>query len=445
MIEAIPYLIDKRKDKTTIQFIIRLKGQRLRFVPGISVETKHWIDSKRWCRENKQYPDGYLNNLQIKKYKQLIEDILNEFQEKLINPTQETFKKAIQNKIDELNLTEGGTISESKQKEIDEYEKSQRFIDYAELFKSKSTKSKSTINTYSTAIKHLMEYQSKLNENSKTPISIKFADIDMNFYNSFRQYLLDKDLSKNHIGGIIKNVIVFMNGAKEDNLYKWEKPKGFIVEKEDADTIALTIEEINKVYNLIFTEELIKEFYPDIYQNNLRSMIKSLTTERDRFLIGYCTALRISDYSRINDYNIEDGLISIWTKKKDKKVYLPMHRYLRDIIERNKGLKLPKISDQKHNDALKEIFKIAKVNNPIKTTITKGGKRIEDIKPKYELVTSHTARRSGATNMYRNGIDLLYISRLLGHSKIEQTVKYLKITTKELANRMKNNPYFTGE
>ncbi|MBS5797800.1 MAG: phage integrase SAM-like domain-containing protein [Dysgonomonas mossii] len=344
-----------------------------------------------------------------------------------------------------MNLTEGGTISESKQKEIDEYEKSQRFIDYAELFKSKSTKSKSTINTYSTAIKHLMEYQSKLNENSKTPISIKFADIDMNFYNSFRQYLLDKDLSKNHIGDIIKNVIVFMNGAKEDNLYKWEKPKGFIVEKEDADTIALAIEEINKVYNLIFTEELIKEFYPDIYQNNLRSMIKSLTTERDRFLIGYYTALRISDYSRINDYNIEDGLISIWTKKKDKKVYLLMHRYLRDIIERNKGLKLPKISDQKHNDALKEIFKIAKVNNPIKTTITKGGKCIEDIKPKYELVTSHTARRSGATNMYRNGIDLLYISRLLGRSKIEQTVKYLKITTKELANSMKNNPYFTGE
>lgn len=309
MIEAIPYLIDKRKDKTTIQFIIRVKGQRLRFVPGISVETKFWIDNSRWCKENKQYPDGYLNNLQIKKYKQLIEDTLNEFQEKLINPTQETFKKAIQNKIDELNLLEGGVVSEHKQKEIDEYEKSQRFIDYAELFKSKSTKSKRTINTYSTAIKHLMEYQSKLNENSKTPISIKFADIDMDFYNSFRQYLLDKDLSKNHIGGIIKNVIVFMNGAKEDNLYKWEKPKGFIVEKEDADTIALTIEEINKVYNLIFTEELIKEFYPDIYQNNLRSMIKSLTTERDRFLIGYCAALRISDYSRINDYNIEDGLI----------------------------------------------------------------------------------------------------------------------------------------
>ncbi len=113
-------------------------------------------------------------------------------------------------------------------------------------------------------------------------------------------------------------------------------------------------------------------------------------------------------------------------------------------IINNNGLRLPKISDQKHNDALKEIFKVSKVNSPIKTTITKGGKRIEDIKPKYELVTSHTARRSGATNMYRNGIDLLYISRLLGHSKIEQTVKYLKLTTKELANSLKDNPYFTG-
>lgn len=109
MIEAIPILAHKKKEKSAIQFTIRISGNRLRFSPGISVETKHWIDSKRWCRENKQYPDGYLNNLQIKKYKQLIEDTLNEFQEKLINPTQETFKKAIQNKIDELNLTEGGT------------------------------------------------------------------------------------------------------------------------------------------------------------------------------------------------------------------------------------------------------------------------------------------------------------------------------------------------
>ena len=119
-----------------------------------------------------------------------------------------------------MNLTEGGTISESKQKEIDEYEKSQHFIAYAELFKGKSTKSKSTKNTYSTAIKHLSEYQSKLNEKSKKSVIIKFEDIDMNFYNSFRRYLLDKDLSKNHVGGIIKNVIVFMNGAKEDKLFK---------------------------------------------------------------------------------------------------------------------------------------------------------------------------------------------------------------------------------
>ena len=39
---------------------------------------------------------------------------------------------------------------------------------------------------------------------------------------------------------------------------------------------------------------------------------------------------------------------------------------------------------------------------------------------------------------------VVHISRLLGHSKIEQTVKYLKLTTKELANSLKDNPYFTG-
>lgn len=195
----------------------------------------------------------------------------------------------------------------------------------------------------------------------------------------------------------------------------------------------------------MFTEDLVKKYFPDLRPQNMSRKLKSLNTERDRFIIGYCTALRISDYSRVNDYDLDDGLISIWTRKKDKKVYVPMHYYLKDIIARYGGLTLPKISSQKHNEQLKDICKIAGINDPVKKTITKGGVRIEEVKEKYNLVSSHTARRSGATNMYRNGIDLLYISRLLGHSKIEQTVKYLKITTKELTNSLKDNPYFSGK
>lgn len=439
MIEAIPYLIDKRKDITSIQFIIRIKGHRLRFVPGIKVETKYWIDNNRWCKENKQYPDGYLNNIQIKKYKEIIEDVLGEFQKELVIPTQEVFKKSIQSKIDSINEQEGGFVSDQRQKELDIQEEEKKFVSFSQKFKDSSDKKSNTLRSYQTAINKIKEYE------IEKKMILKFEDITMSFYNDFKKYLIDDGCSKNYIGTIFKNILLFMGEAKEQGLCEFEKPRGFIVDNENADTISLTEDEISQVQSVIFTEELIRDHYPDIKRPNLARKIKSLNIERDRFIIGYCTALRISDYSRIDDYNIEDNLIAIWTRKKDKKVYIPIHYYLQDIINRYNGLKLPKISDQKHNDQLKEICKISGIDTPIRKTMTKGGIRIEVIEPKYKFVTSHTARRSGATNMYRNGIDILYISRLLGHSKIEQTVKYLKITTKELAISLKDNPYFSGK
>jgi len=444
MIEATPYLIDKRKEITSIQFIIRLKGHRLRFVPGIKVETKFWIDNNKWCKENKQYPDGYLNNIQIKKYKDIIEDILEDFQKRIVVPTQETFKKAIIDKIDEINILEGGVISDQKKKELDNFEKTQFVIPFAQSLKNKSIKNYNTLKSYQTIINKLIDYETEYR------LKLKFEDINIEFYNQFRNYLLKNKYSKNYIGAAFKKILLFMNEAKNQGLYNFEKPKGFIVESEVADTIYLTEEEISKIQGIVFTEELIRKHYPEIKRPNLARKIKSLNIERDRFIIGYCTALRISDYSRIDDYNIEDNLIAIWPKKNESnnnktKVYIPIHHYLKDIIIKRNGLKLPKISDQKHNDQLKEICKISGINNPIRKTITKGGERIETVEPKHKFVTSHTARRSGATNMYRNGIDLLYISRLLGHSKIEQTVKYLKLTTKELAISLKDHPYFSGK
>lgn len=450
MIEAIPYLVDKKKEITSIQFIIRIKGHRLRFVPGIKIETKFWIDNNRWCKENKQYPDGYLNNVQIKKYKDIIEQVLEDFQKELVIPTQETFKKAIVDRIDEINLQEGGYVSESKQSEIELLEEAQLLIPFAQKYKEECALSESRKDGYQTTINKLKLYQEvkdkELKDQKKSTIfKIRFEDIDMIFYNDFIDYLIKQGLSKNYIGSFIKDILRFMDEAKEQKLFKFEKPKGFIVPKEDSDNIALNQSEIKKIHDVEFTEDLVKEFFPKIYEQNLRRKIKSLNTERDRFMIGYCTALRISDYTRIDDYNVEDNLIAIWTKKKDKKVYIPIHHYLKEIIDKYEGLRLPKISDQKHNEQLKDICKMAKINELTRKTITKGGKRVEEIKPKHDLVSSHTARRSGATNMYRNGIDILYISRLLGHSKIEQTVKYLKLTTKELAISLKDNPYFSGK
>ena len=56
-----PYLVDKNRETTSIQFIIRKNGQRYRYVSGISIQSEHWLDNKRWSGEGKKYPDGFIN------------------------------------------------------------------------------------------------------------------------------------------------------------------------------------------------------------------------------------------------------------------------------------------------------------------------------------------------------------------------------------------------
>ena len=105
----------------------------------------------------------------------------------------------------------------------------------------------------------------------------------------------------------------------------------------------------------------------------------------------------------------------------------------------------PLISDQKLNSYLKELCKKAEFTQKVKDTRQgrKKPKGTGEFVPKYELITTHTARRSCATNMYLAGFDLYFIQGILGHRKIETTIKYIGITRKLIALKMVDNPYFS--
>ncbi|OFY41225.1 MAG: hypothetical protein A2X18_12790 [Bacteroidetes bacterium GWF2_40_14] len=77
----------------------------------------------------------------------------------------------------------------------------------------------------------------------------------------------------------------------------------------------------------------------------------------------------------------------------------------KEILERY-DYKLPKQSEPKLNEFIKEVGELAGMNEPIIVTKTEGGEKVTRTFKKYELITSHTARRSGATNMYLSGYHL---------------------------------------
>lgn len=280
-----------------------------------------------------------------------------------------------------------------------------------------------TIQHYQTTLNKLIEYQTKNN------INLRLNEINIPFHTNFIEFLQSKhNLNNNTIGGYIDDIKTFLNyadrkGYKIDKSYK--DPDFYSPSNETFD-IALTENEIKKITNTLFEK--------DSYLDNAK----------DWLLIGIWTGLRISDFLKLKKEDINDGFIHIKNYKTDIDVVIPVLETFQNILDKRNGELPRKISDQKLNKYIKEVCKIAGLNNK-----SKGGKMNPKTKrkeigifPRWQLVSSHTCRRTFATLHYGK-IDTLTIMKITGHSTEKQFLDYIKITPREYAERLKN--YYTQQ
>lgn len=182
---------------------------------------------------------------------------------------------------------------------------------------------------------------------------------------------------------------------------------------------------------------------------------------RDVFLVGCYTCQRFSDYSTLSKANFTTTsrgtrVVRLVQQKTNTTVVVPiMNDNLLTIAERY-GFNIPQISDVVLNRYIKDILKrlSATVPSLAITEVTKltmkelsmerEGKityqRNEDgeaIKPRYDLVTSHTARRSGITNLYLTGLfDTVQMMSVSGHKDQRTFHDYIKLSSDEIADRI---------
>ena len=202
---------------------------------------------------------------------------------------------------------------------------------------------------------------------------------------------------------------------------------------EETTAIYLNTDEIDRIFNLDLS-------------NNPR-----LDNVRDIFIIGLWTGLRISDFKRLDISNIKDEVITITTQKTNKKVGIGMHPQLRAVLDKRNG-EFPKmISDQKFNEYVKEVVKLAGIDEETEgrklVSVEIDGvpkqRKVRGIYEKWELVSSHSCRRSFATNMYKSkALPLIVLMSLTGHKTESQFIEYVKTTPEENAKLM--NDYFNN-
>ena len=155
---------------------------------------------------------------------------------------------------------------------------------------------------------------------------------------------------------------------------------------------------------------------------------------RDIFIVGCLTGQRVSDYSRIcEDMITEIGgteFILITQQKTEKKVYIPVDRRVRAILAKYDG-KLPPVHPNEMNKLVKTIGLLLGWTHDCgfdeKRLNLKRGRRFCD------MLLSHTARRSFATNAYKAGVPLPSIQAITGHSSEAQLRRYLKLDAEEKA------------
>ena len=290
--------------------------------------------------------------------------------------------------------------------------------------RNKAKISKGTNKTYDTTKVFLEDFV----KHRKKPIY--FSQIDENLYSELNEYAdVERVLSLNYKGKHVKVLKTFLEYVISKYNVKAVNynPNDFLVESEQIEEIALTINELDKMYKL------------DLSDNDLHCRA------RDLFLIGAYTGLRVSDFGALTMKNIvmidEVECFQTHIEKTNSEILIPLSSKVKEIIKRNNGLP-NKMLPQQINDNIKIVGELAKFNDEVTITKTIGGKSVSNSYYRYELIKSHSARRSFCTNSYLNGVDSITIMNISNHKTESNFLNYIKVPPKEHAKRLANHSFF---
>ena len=256
--------------------------------------------------------------------------------------------------------------------------------------------------------------------------SIFINEINEEFKELFVNYCKGENYSQNTMQRELNIIKMFCKFAKYKGVDVHIELEGLKLNKEKTEKIYLSLKEIDQIE----AAQIDKPY---------------LINARDWLIISCFTGQRISDFMRFNKemIRVEDSktLLEFDQQKTGKTMTIPLHNKVMLILEKYNGDFPKRISDQKYNDYLKEVCKIAKLHQKVKgkkqiniskDPLERKVRRVEGMYPKYELVTSHIGRRSFATNHYGK-IPTSYLIYVTGHSSEEMFLNYIGKSNKDMA------------
>lgn len=215
----------------------------------------------------------------------------------------------------------------------------------------------------------------------------------------------------NTTGKYISSFKTFLAWASDQGLATSSDFHRFKVFHEEADIIYLTWEELLHLYNLDLKE------------------LPHLQSTKEAFCFCCFTGLRYSDIAKLTKENIKGDHLLLNTQKTRDRLTIPLNDYANAILKRNNYC-LPVTTNQHTNRNLKEIGEKARIKDPVMIVKYRGAEEVRISEPKYNLITTHTARRTFVTLSLEKGMRAETLMQITGHKSFKTLKKYIKITDK---------------
>lgn len=420
-------LVMKKGTKAQIWLTTTINRQRVRIYTGLRIEPEFWIKANRNQVGERAVEDGNISAVQKRANKELNRELrkilryCHEYgvavsQENLLDDgmdfTKETFEAFLTSKL-------RGKDAMIRKNPLDFI---QDYIERKKTMINKSTQRtlcSGTIYNHNNALKRLQQFC------SEKKLGLVWELFNRRFEERFTAWMNEQGFAANTIASQYSIMKVWLTDAEKDGLIKDPSFHEYTTKTYDVGNIYLTEDEIRRIYEIDFNS---KELKPQIGPKN------EIEETRDLFIIACWTGLRYGDWHDLSKASIVGDRMTVPTHKTNKTVVIPLHPYVKAIIEKYNGVLPQSVAKSKTNVHIKTCGKLAGIDEEIVMSKIRGGKEVLLKKHKYDFITNHTARRSFATNMYIKKAPTASIMAITGHTTEANFLKYIKINEQKHAD-----------
>lgn len=439
---AVKFYLEKRLSKqgeAPIRCSIMIQGQRLLTTTGYSILPACWSNDTQ--KVALTYGGKSVVNTKgvtakaINAHLKRIDSYFSNLENKLLNNDEP---------IGDIKKLYGEKFGKGQSSDTTPSDKEKGFYDYYDEFTAEMGKQNdwtpSTHEKFHALRNHIQDFSEE----------VSFESFDEKGLTNFVEFMRNQlDMKNSTIGkqlGFLKWFLKWANakGYNKETAYRSFSPKLKATEKK---VVFFDWDELMKIYEYDFpdvgTEITLKDVNGKEYKKRVGLEKSTLERVRDVFCFCCFTSLRYSDVANLKRSNVFPGYIQITTVKTADTLKIELNKYAASILKKYSGQSfpyervLPVLSNQRMNEHLKDMAEIIGFNSPETITYYKGNERIDEVYPKWQMIGTHTGRRTFICNALMLGIAPQIVMKWTGHSDYKAMKPYVDIADRAKADAMK--------